>query len=243
MLSVVENGPIHIDDLELDADLGAAEWVTERIHDFGTDFGSILPEGFAAYARVFHPASRGLQAVRWSEIAAANETVMHPGAQFEAISGVDPWRDRQPEIWDQPPECGELPLDVATRLVDILRQHTSTPLRCWFCVWEGWGGMANPTRARVQLPARNYLLVRAPITAALGAFEFIGARGASLWWPDDRAWFVATEIDFRWTYVGGSTGCIDAVLSDGEIEALPVGRDHRFRIDSDQINPLPDGIV
>jgi hypothetical protein len=87
------------------------------------------------------------------------------------------------------------------------------------------------------------LLVGAPISATLGAFEGFGARGASLWWPDDRAWFVATEIDFRWTYIGGSTSCIEAVLTDRDVEALPVSRDHQFRIDSDQINPLPRAIV
>lgn len=33
----------------------------------------------------------------------------------------------------------------------------------------------------------------------------------SLWWPDDRTWCVATEIDFRWTYVGGSQVCINEI--------------------------------
>ena len=43
----------------------------------------------------------------------------------------------------------------------------------------------------------------------------------SLWWPDDRAWFVATEIDFNWTYVGGTRDCIEGVLADPSLEALP----------------------
>jgi hypothetical protein len=252
MSNVEGNAFIRIGDLEFVTDLSSAEWVTNRIHGFGLDFGSIIPEGFAAYARVFHPARRrigqpsqdlGYRSVRWSDIAAVNGTVMHPDAQFEAISGADPWRDLRPGVWDTAPQIGELPGDVTTRLVDILGHQTSTPQRCWFCVWEGWGGLRSPTQDRVRLPQRNYLLVAAPISAALGAFESIGARGPSLWWPDDRAWVVATEIDFRWTYVGGSTDCIDAVLFDRQLEALPVKPDHRFTIDSDQVNPLPQEII
>jgi len=26
-----------------------------------------------------------------------------------------------------------------------------------------------------------------------------------LWWPEDRAWFVATDTDLSWLYVGGTT--------------------------------------
>jgi hypothetical protein len=42
-----------------------------------------------------------------------------------------------------------------------------------------------------------------------------------LWWPADRAWCVASEIDLPWTYIGGSRGLIDAILTDDCIEALP----------------------
>ena len=252
MLTVVEHPGTRIGELEFVTDLSPAAWIAEQIHGFGHDVGSIIPEGFARYARVFHPARRlndqtnsnpGYQAVRWSDIAASNGTVMHPEAQFEAISGADPWHNHQPGLWDTAPQVGELPHDVAARLVDVLGRQTSTPQRCWFCVWEGWGGLPSPSQDRVRLPQRNYLLAAAPISATLGAFERIGAPGPSLWWPDDRAWIVATEIDHRWTYVGGSTDCIDAVLSDPHLEALPTERDHRFTIDSDPINPLPEAIT
>lgn len=44
---------------------------------------------------------------------------------------------------------------------------------------------------------------------------------ANLWWPEDRSWCVATEIDFGWTYVGGSQALIDAVVTCVDLEALP----------------------
>src|SRR5439155_18457096 len=54
-----------------------ASWIAARLHSFAQDVGSVIPEGFAAYARVFHPPYRitpdGNQIpVRWKDIAAAN---------------------------------------------------------------------------------------------------------------------------------------------------------------------------
>lgn len=42
------------------------------------------------------------------------------------------------------------------------------------------------------------------------------------WWPDDRAWFVGTEIDDPWTYVAGSTALIDTILASPRWEAVRV---------------------
>jgi hypothetical protein len=44
---------------------------------------------------------------------------------------------------------------------------------------------------------------------------------ANLWWPADRAWCVASEIDLAWTYVGGPAGLIERILGDERIEAIP----------------------
>jgi hypothetical protein len=43
-----------------------------------------------------------------------------------------------------------------------------------------------------------------------------------MWWPADRAWFVATEVDGFSSYVGGSQTAIDAVLASPELEAIAV---------------------
>jgi hypothetical protein len=82
---------------------------------------------------------------------------------------------------------------------------------------------------RVQLPHRSYLLYQGPAEAALALPALDGTFGQSpnLWWPDDRAWCVASEIDLPWTYVGGSRGLIDAILADHRIEALPAAPDDR----------------
>jgi hypothetical protein len=50
---------------------------------------------------------------------------------------------------------------------------------------------------------------------------------------------VATEVDFDWTYVGGSNDCIAAVLSDPDLEALPARLSDGVSYASDPINPTP----
>ena len=52
-----------------------------------------------------------------------------------------------------------------------------------------------------------------------------GGQSPNLWWPDDRAWCVATEIDLAWTYVGGTTALIRDVLANSDVEAQPASPD------------------
>jgi hypothetical protein len=81
---------------------------------------------------------------------------------------------------------------------------------------------------KVRMPDfdRSYLLFEGPIDAAgeLGGWvdwggerEFIQQQ-PSLWWADDHAWCVATEIDFEFTHVGGSRELIDNLLALPELE-------------------------
>jgi hypothetical protein len=78
---------------------------------------------------------------------------------------------------------------------------------------------------RLVLPYRSYYLLAGPLDAA----PLITAPGAKprpqapdLWWPKDRAWFVATDTDLDRTVVGGSERFTEELL-----DALP-GRSRRI---------------
>ena len=60
--------------------------------------------------------------------------------------------------------------------------------------------------------------------------------GPNLWWPDDHAWCVASEIDLAYTYVGGSRKLIEQVLELPALESLPCEITDRVTYDSDRIN-------
>jgi hypothetical protein len=79
---------------------------------------------------------------------------------------------------------------------------------------------------RVQLPNRDYFLYEGPVEAVTAPTRFSpGGQTANLWWPSDRAWAVASEIDLAWTYVAGPAELVDALVADDRIEALRAGRD------------------
>jgi hypothetical protein len=246
-----------------------ADWIREQLHPFAQDVGSVVPSGFEAYARIFHPASTSRDwkeaEVRWSEVAAWSGRAVHPEMQFHAIAApIDPGRAAS-SPWSGEPRLGVLSDIQTSALVALLSRFTSTPDDCWFCLWEGYGQVTGaiatltavkggtpaarrpprwrlgkpsprrrgniPDRKRVQLPARGYLLFREPIAKALG-----WADGPNLWWPDDRAWCVASEIDFPYTYVGGPQALIDAIVEHPAIEALPATVSDGITYDSDKVN-------
>jgi hypothetical protein len=193
--------------------------------------------------------------VRWADVAAWSGLPLRKDAQFHSVALPPTAPGGPPPYGGQGPHEGSLFAPDAEVLAAILRDWTATPEDCWFCVWDGFGWdnastfaaltetgrppeiieeprrdpVPGPVREgpRVHLPNRDYLLYQGP-TAAVGTLARVdGTYGQypNLWWPADRAWCVASEIDLQWTYVGGPRGLIDAVLADDRIEALPAAPD------------------
>lgn len=187
-----------------------------------------VPSGFDAYARVLHPVEDDDgRVVRWREVAAWSGLRLHPYARFHSIALPPEPVDAPPPWAGEGPRCGDLFPSDAARLIDHLRRSTGTPESCWFCLWEGYGWYddviprAVKAGPRVRLPQRDCYLYRGPLEAAL-----IGNPGEPanhspcLWWPDDHAWCVASDVDLSWTYVGGTDALIKALVTDPTLEVL-----------------------
>jgi hypothetical protein len=58
---------------------------------------------------------------------------------------------------------------------------------------------------RFALPSRTCYLMGGPVSAVVGLCDpsSLHWRNPDLFWPDDRRWFVATDVDFWSLYVGG----------------------------------------
>ena len=78
---------------------------------------------------------------------------------------------------------------------------------------------------QLSLTYRGYYVLTAPVldvTLATAPVPQASRLVPDLWWPDDRAWFVASDTDLTWTYVGGTSRFVDAladVLGDRATEA------------------------
>ena len=230
------------DGLAFSEDVSGARWVEESLSDFGT-VRALLPGGFPAYARLFHPAyldGDEEQPVRWSTVASWTGRTVHPLMQFRRIANLS--EDPRNPPWGYHPQVGSIPERECRTLVEALRGFTSTPGSCYFCLWEGYGNIDTrlyKAGSRVRAPGRDYLLFSGPIDSIMAFFAGDGPfwkDSPNIWWPEDRAWCVATDIDLYDTYVGGSQECIEAVLSNPELEALPTTLDAPLGLHGDAIN-------
>jgi hypothetical protein len=234
------------------SEVDAAQWIVERLHPFASDVGALVPEGLEAYARVLHPLWRVQQGrrikVRWADIAREAGTTIRPTIQVEEL---------RPGPAIEPPLVGTMERDELDALVEILARHTSSPQSCWFGLWEGYGWMQGspavaelapppahkgfgrrrppvepvaPPGPRVQVPGRSLVLYRGPIEAAAAFCQPPALQSPNLWWPEDRAWCIASEIDLPSTYLGGTRALVQEALHDGRVEAVPAGlADHIHR--------------
>lgn len=141
---------------------------------------------------------------------------------------------------------GELDPTILSELINILSEFTSTPQNCFHGLWEGYGWMhegahtyfgsteaenrlANnahyvsfPSEAinsrKFQLPNRNYILIKGPISEApklgSGYGDWFIPQSPNLLWPADQKWCVASEIDFNVTLIGGSSDLIHRIAGD-----------------------------
>jgi hypothetical protein len=253
---------------EVWTDVESTMWINDALQPWGqvedgTLVGQIVPSGFEAYARVFHPArrssldSREQQApLRWTEIARARGCTAHPEMQIEALMDEfhgDHWGETETgEFWSPPHEW--LDEDAALALASVLQPFSSSIVDAWFMLWDGYGdfgawidsvprgvvGLDRSEHPRGEFAhgtwaLRHYLMFRGPLEGLPAWFDR-RYESPNYWWPDDRTWIVATEIDGYSTYVGGSTACIDAVLGSPLLEALPSSLDHRFDMRGDSIN-------
>jgi hypothetical protein len=46
-----------------------------------------------------------------------------------------------------------------------------------------------------------------------------------LWWPDDRAWRIASGVDLQSSYLGAHAECVQQLIDDRPLEIVPVGAD------------------
>jgi hypothetical protein len=142
---------------------------------------------------------------------------------------------------------------------------TGTPQTCRFCLWDGFGflhpgaisvlTLGEPSTAapyppgrevagqpRLRLPDRDYLVFRGPVTAVrvvgvgLGPYALGCREGPNLWWPDDRAWVVGSDIDLHSTYVGGSRKLADGLLDCEDLEVITCQLDDPIAFASDTVN-------
>lgn len=161
------------------SDVACADWLRPLVDRSARDMHCVVPHGYQAYARVFHPATRDrpadtgtwrghsrptaaeidVEPVSWSRVAEAFGTSMHPLAQFHRL--IRPQSADYREVIDAAgwrygaPHPGNLDVRVLARLASIMCRHTASPHSGIAAVWEGWGGLTSPARLQPTNPCRR----------------------------------------------------------------------------------------
>lgn len=160
----------------------AGAWIKPRL---GGEFGAVtlqVPKGFAAYARVFHPAwDADGKRVRWAEVAESLGTTAHREMQWHAIRGLADTDELQISTGDEPtrppwdgrdPNIGSMDLDDLDALCAVLAAHTADPQNVFFglCTIELWEESFTKKELRrnllLRLPwGRHYIVLAGPLSA------------------------------------------------------------------------------
>ena len=123
--------------------------------------------------------------------------------------------------YDERSETEQLATVVAT-----LSKHTTKPEDCYFCVWEGWGGLEVHGVARIARPEREAFLFRGPaldLQQWEQALDPPGPEGLpipSFVWPGDRSWCIANDVDPHFATIGASSAAIEDVLADPRVDTV-----------------------
>lgn len=261
-----QTGSVSNQDPRVCDDVTAAAWIGPRLTGaIGTVTGTV-PAGFAAYARICHPARDGDgYSVPWPRVAEATGRRAHPLMQWHAVVGSPDHDNMKGSRWPgDNPIRGNLAPEVLGPLCELLAGHTATAADCFFCLWEGYGwihggrsvaisGSVEPVppafsadelnRPRVRLPGRDYLLLAGalPTASRIGwrvTPDWFDAQSPNLLWPADRAWCVASGIDFDSTLVGGTVELVEAIRATPALDAWAVRPDEALTFDADRINPV-----
>ena len=87
---------------------------------------------------------------------------------------------------------------------------------------------------RFDLPNRTYYLLEGSVSAVTRLRypdSMNDWRNPDLYWPDDRRWFVGTDVDFWSLYIGGDRDLIDDLVSSVPTSAEIVTPDRRLETD------------
>ncbi|WP_342373300.1 hypothetical protein PCC79_06145 [Propioniciclava soli] len=238
---------------ELVTDLSPTTWIEPRLEPWGWGRGvpvcSQVPTGFAVYLRLFHPAPDGR---RWDRIAAQRYRFAHPLMQWEGLC-------RNQDEFVNGPMIGSLPEAEMRRLFG----HLPSADEVYYAFWNGFGldyvaaGLDPERPGRVlgqgrridswrtpllELPSRGYVVLRGPlhplalVTRGQGDAPLEPEQSPNLIWPAEHTWFVATEIDHRFTLIGGDEALATALLDDPELEVVRVQPDDRIDYGGDTVN-------
>jgi hypothetical protein len=205
------NSPMHVEDVSV------ADWISPHLGTFGT-VGGLVPLGFERYVQVASADRKrpGMdEGLSTETVVGLSEAVASRGSETSCYFGIwegHGWVNGGGQVSIATAGGRPVPHEALDRL-QAAADATAFPVD----VLKG---------PKLKLPYRTYLLFSGPLGTALqlGREEFgrFEAYAPDLIWPDTREWFVATDTDLNFAYVGASKWLLDVVADNSRLIAVAV---------------------
>ena len=193
-----------------------AAWLTEVVNIAPWTVGGLLPEHYESYLLI-EPAPSELEGW-WSaqrQIVTALAQVLAQFTQTPDESWFAVWEGHGFDsryhisgawaIGDEPTAEQRVEIEAELAAARVEGARLTAAIR------EALQGVP-----RFSLPYRTYYLLSGHVTDVKD-IRWPGEPDRwfrpDLWWPQDRQWFVGTDVDFWCNYVGGSRAMTDAITS------------------------------
>jgi hypothetical protein len=199
-------------------DVGPAAWVIDALHDWPSGpfrVRHLVPPVFEAYAQIPHAPSEPVgeldeHAVGALSAVLAGHTAAPEDCWFALWSGFGLLEPAFARLRPAGALRGRR-ADPRTRLAERTATRSARRAVRRLTTFDLLGG------------GRSYWLLRGSVRDAR-RFRFAGSFNApTIWWPEDRAWFVHTEVDATGTLVGGSRGLVAELVAVERLRATEVG--------------------
>jgi len=203
-----------------------AIWLREKISGFASAVISIVPSGYEAYCRLLHPAyfdeSGNLLSVGWQRLFSDAGICIDKTSQWESIIST---LGEHASLHCNPPLEGSLEEDYYKAMIEVLKSHTNTPEKIWFGIWVGYESVCEVYKLTptFSLLGRDYYLLSGNLTQSQrslcrGPFY----QSANIFWPDDRAWCVGSDVDLKSSYISASESAVHELMIQFAGEAFRV---------------------
>src|SRR5438270_2538505 len=111
------------------AEVSSGDWIAERLRGPLGSVGSVVPRGFAAYARVLHPVEldNGRAPLTWTQVCQRTGRIPHARMQWHAITTPSASSGRWAEGH---PRVGNLAPSALGALIEVLAPATGSQDCC-----------------------------------------------------------------------------------------------------------------
>jgi hypothetical protein len=212
-------------------DTSPAAWATSLLDESFDQVSALVPGGYEAYARLVHPPQSGPRvgtlpiAERRFLIDILRAETTTPARCWFCVAETRGLDDQGVAERVRLPSGGPRYLLHAGPIEMALASPPEKTVRLVIKKDATLAEIGEDLKAQAG-PQYGFLFPKDATAAELAealngaSWSVLAEQSPGLWWPDDRAWFVATGGDLTSSYVGGSRRLVDRLKAEPKLQAF-----------------------